>query len=135
MALRYACLAHDGQTYRGPHGPEPYVFHLVRVASQVPLECMVTALFHDLLEDTTWPLPGWMLPVEREAIALLTRRSGTYREYISVIASATGITGEIARAVKIADLRDNLANSPPNSLRERYEEALAILAPTGEEHT
>lgn len=133
-ALEFAREAHAGQIYRGHGGREdqPYIFHPIRVMSRVTKRARNVALLHDCLEDAGM-LPDWLMETERAAINLLTRTSkgepGEYAAYIARLASATGEAGEIAREVKIADLRDNLAHDPPERLRTRYEAALAVLAP------
>jgi hypothetical protein len=116
--------------------------HPERVAAAVPADCKIVALLHDAVEDghTTQAEVDAVLPgPESHAIELLTRPPLlTYAEYIELIARvstmtgpATGHAGRIARAVKIADLRDNLygrpEGPPPESLRKRYEKALAVL--------
>jgi hypothetical protein len=109
--------------------------HPERVAAAVPDDCKVVALLHDAVEDGHVSLgaAGWALrPDEGEALLWLTRTdSGPYASYIDMIAVTKGRAGRIARTVKIADLRDNLygrpEGPPPESLRKRYEKALAVL--------
>lgn len=128
--LMYAERAHAGQTYRIKNGAdEPYIFHPVRVASRVMTEDeKVVALLHDVLEDTGWALPDWLSASELRAVQLLTRDEGTtYEDYIKRLINAEGLPGRIARAVKKADLCDNLAHDPNEQLRERYQNALLAL--------
>lgn len=128
MAERFAAKAHEGQDYRY----EPYIEHPRRVAAAVSERARVVAWLHDCLEDAG-VLPVWLDRTDRAAIHLLTRtKTGEpeeYGRYIERIASATGESGDLAREVKIADLRDHLAHDPPDSLRRRYESALAVLNP------
>lgn len=131
FAIMLASEAHAGQPY-APHGdePEPYILHPLRVMTMVDPEFRVVAVLHDVLEDSSVDVEAEVdiTPAEREALALLTRRpSLPYHAYIERIGFAQGRAGVIARAVKIADLSDNLAHDPPDSLRERYEAALAVL--------
>lgn len=127
-ALAFAMMAHHGQTYRGygPRANTPYILHPLRVAFAVSERARVVALLHDVLEDTNVPLPEWVTDEERVALFTLTRGKDeeTYAEYIARI---VGSGSEIAREVKIADLRDNLAHDPPPEMRHRYEKALAAL--------
>lgn len=126
--------AHHDQVYNHPDGDQPYVFHVFRVASAVSPGAVPAALLHDCLEDTGCFPPGWIGTDTHEAVKLLTRDDECYRyeHYIGRLLSAEGVVGEIAREVKIADLRDNLSNIRPGhreSLRPRYEAALQRLAP------
>jgi hypothetical protein len=126
-ALSYAALAHEGQVYKGL-SDSPYILHAMRVALAVPPTARIAAILHDTLEDKG-SLPENLHPIDRAAIALLTRdkRSIGYAPYIDRIKDAVGPEGMIACQVKIADLRDNLAHDPPESLRQRYEAALETL--------
>ena len=86
----------------------PYVFHPFHLAEQMTDEpTTVTALLHDVVEDTSYTLadlremgfPETVL----DALALLTHDDGTaYLEYVARLK-----TNPIARAVKLADLRHN----------------------------
>ena len=86
----------------------PYVFHPFHLAEQMTDELTtVTALLHDVVEDTSYTLadlremgfPETVL----DALALLTHDDGTaYLEYVARLK-----TNPIARAVKLADLRHN----------------------------
>ena len=125
----FAERAHEGQTYTGHNGrsDEPYIRHPVRVARAVPPGYRVVALLHDCMEDAG-VLPEWITETEREALALLTRGGlETYAAYIARLKDAPGPAGAIARCVKIADLRDNIAHDPPARLRDRYCAALDVL--------
>lgn len=131
-AIAFAADAHRGQVYRsyGDHADEPYILHPLRVMAAVSDRAKVVAVLHDCMEDAG-RLPDWLHEGERAALAALTRdkKSDTYSEYIWVLSAVQGTWAEIAREVKVADLRDNLAHDPPPRLRERYEAALARLAP------
>ena len=90
----------------------PYVFHPFHVA-----ECMkdedstVTALLHDVVEDTDWTFDR--LQAEGfgenviEALCLLTHKDGIFSEeaYLQYVMALK--ENPIARAVKIADLEHN----------------------------
>ena len=86
----------------------PYVFHPFHLAEQMTDELTtVTALLHDVVEDTSYTLadlrkmgfPETVL----DALAMLTHDDGSaYLEYVARLK-----TNPIARAVKLADLRHN----------------------------
>ena len=91
----------------------PYIFHPARVGSGFDTEAEVcVGLLHDVVEDTDITIedlrkdgfPEDML----EALTLLTHEDGTdYMDYVKAAAK-----NPIAKAVKIADLRDNIAREP-----------------------
>jgi hypothetical protein len=129
----YVIEKHKGQKYAGKRWPWHYAAHSVAVALRLtdPYD-QIVALLHDVLEDT--PTSGHQLceMVGSEIVsyvAVLTRTGQTYREYIRIVAGYP-----VARRVKIADLRENLAccrrpDAPDvaTSLITRYEWALAYL--------
>ena len=136
-AIRVAADAHRGQVYPAPE-PEPYILHPLRVMLDVQSRAArIVAVLHDVVEDSDIRLDD----LERSgfdrvvisALDCLTRRTGeAYEHYIRRLAS-----DEIARDVKLADLRDNLANNrrlPPDADRlariERYEAAERVLMAT-----
>lgn len=109
-ALQFATEAHLGQL-RKVTG-EDFVVHPIRVSERVKTDLQkVCALLHDVVEDT---------PVEIEQIrsefghdvayivGLLTHRVGdTYEQYIERV-----LLNENARVIKVADICDNLNDSP-----------------------
>jgi (p)ppGpp synthase/HD superfamily hydrolase len=134
-AIALAALAHRGQRYRSPES-EPYIFHPLRVmlTCREPVDQMA-AVLHDAVEDTDLHLrdlveAGYQTDVVTAVDSLTRRVSEPYEDYIERVAE-----NEVARRVKIADLRENLANNkrlpeaPGNAVRiDRYEAALARLA-------
>ena len=108
-AMQICFQAHKEQTDKSG---VPYVFHPFHVA-----ECMkdedstVTALLHDVVEDTDWTFEG--LQAEgfgenvMEALRLLTHKDGIFSEeaYLQYVMALK--ENPIARAVKIADLEHN----------------------------
>lgn len=73
------------------------------------LSAMNTAVLHDVVEDTDHTTDDLQNrgvdPVVCEAVDILTRRSGeTYMAHVERICAATGLAGETARLVKVADL-------------------------------
>ena len=134
-ALALALDAHRGQ--RDKVGEE-MIRHSIRVAERVDSDdARVVALLHDVLEDTgvaASQLAAAGLPEPLlEAVQLLTRR-GPAEEYETYIARVA--QHPLARAVKLADVADNLERLPAwadvdpdgdEQRREKYERARARL--------
>lgn len=113
-----------------------YVHHLERVADNVSESAKAAAWLHDVVEDQ---------PISQDAIdeifseetavavMLLTHypEDRTYFQYIDDLANEPGRAGQIAREVKIADLRDNLSDDRrfpgDESLYKRHSKALEIV--------
>ena len=115
---------------------EPYMTHIKEVVDGVSSpEAKMVAYLHDTMEDggiTTEQLRAEGIP-ERviEAVNALTRppaeeRQMTYQEYIEQVVKPN----ELAREVKIADLRSNLRDNDNPGQVKRYRRALEAL--TGE---
>src|SRR5688572_12192725 len=113
MAFNLAANAHKGQMY----GDEPYISHPERVAKKAnSYEEEVVAYLHDVLEDTDYVdlnfivhVFGWEIGL---AVGELKREKWeTYAEFIERVSH-----NKLAAKVKIADLEDNLANNPKESL-------------------
>jgi len=112
----------------------PYIFHPAHLAEQFHNESeVVVALLHDVVEDTDWTLEGledteFFSQEVLDAVEAITRIDGEpYMEYIDRVKR-----NKIAAAVKRADLLHNMMQerclySLPDSLMERYKEALAEL--------
>jgi hypothetical protein len=110
VARRVARRVHVGQVARSG---EPLIEHVERVAESVPVDVRALAYLHDVLEraDEAAEELGKLALTDDEhsVLALLTRRANeSYKAYVSRIARADGHTGEIARAIKLADLDDHL---------------------------
>ena len=106
-ALSLVKSKHAGQT---DLAGRPYIDHVMRVAKRVAKQgpdVMIVALLHDVLEDSsaTWAELKAMFPMEIvEAVSCLTHlKEEKYKDYIANIAR-----NPLARAVKIADLEDNM---------------------------
>jgi (p)ppGpp synthase/HD superfamily hydrolase len=105
-AIILAATHHRGQTDKAG---EPYVLHPLRLMLSLrdPHE-RLAALLHDIVEDTDITLDdlralGYPTPVVA-AIELLTHTDGSpYLDYVARLK-----TNPIARAVKLADLADNM---------------------------
>lgn len=105
----------------------PAVMHMVEVAAAVTqygIHAMIVAFLHDFYENGGVGELVDFPPFIREAVDAVNRHdTESYRDYIARVAE-----NELARKVKLADLRLNLATCPRASLRERYELAIARLA-------
>lgn len=105
-ALEIAVVHHAGQTQKNG---EPYALHPIRIALTLQTEAeRITALLHDIVEDTSITLADLtdegFAPEVVEAVRLLTMSPGDdYDAYIARLAS-----NPTARAVKLADLEDNM---------------------------
>ena len=128
-AIELAARAHSGQVDKAG---EPYILHPLRVMLSMQTEDeRIVAVLHDVIEDTpidTQDLMNLGLSAEQiEAIVVLTRPPGEdYERFIEHIA-----TNPLAKAVKLADIADNMsparAASRPARLTDRYIRALAML--------
>jgi hypothetical protein len=93
----------------------PVIFHIRRVAKASPVFAQSVAWLHDVLEQSSVSeeelLESGLTDAELRALRLLTRDRDSrsvdlYLSHIAFIARASGSAGEIARAVKRADLAD-----------------------------
>ena len=111
-------------------GGQPYIMHPVAVAESLPRRVRVLGYLHDVMEDNPneFPLaameqlfPPWIT----ERLVLLTKLPDeAYDEYIlSIMASRDWAVV----MTKIKDLRHNLSDSKPGSLRDKYRLALRAL--------
>ncbi len=132
-AIALAASAHDEQLDKGG---EPYIFHPIRVMINAEgdenVKC--TAVLHDILEDTRLTEDDLRSEGFDEeiitALKLLTRNDGDdYMEYIKRLKP-----NKIARAVKLADLADNMdmtriKNPTEQDFKrlEKYKKAKEIL--------
>ena len=119
-------------------------YEIIKKTSHIP--CYIAAAWlHDIVEDTKLTLEDLVEVLEvhsdakiaeriTKAVEYLTHdKDGTYADYIETIAKAPGEAGEIARAVKIADLLDHIAGPTecPGGLKKRYEKSLYRLIGVG----
>ena len=131
-AMKLCFTAHRDQTDKSGL---PYVFHPFHLAEQMPDEnTTVTALLHDVVEDTAYSLEdmrgmGFPEPV-LDAIAQMTHdESVPYLTYVAKLRD-----NPIARTVKLADLRHNSDLSRLDAVDaaalkrvEKYRRAMALL--------
>ena len=92
-----------------------HISHVSRVAESVASDAghQRVAWLHDVLEDgdvTAEELAGRLVSEELDALRLLTHDAAVepYDDYVARIIQADGLAGSLARAVKEADMRDNL---------------------------
>jgi (p)ppGpp synthase/HD superfamily hydrolase len=131
-AIRLAAEAHDGKIDKGG---DPYILHPLRVMlAQEDNQTRIAAVLHDVAED--WE-DGWRRIREAgfdrqivEAIDALTHRKG--EDYFAYVDRAGANT--LARAVKLADISDNLSpgrlTDAPQERIERYLKARSLLMAT-----
>lgn len=105
-AIEIAAGAHATQVDKGG---APYILHPLRMMMKQATElAMIAAVLHDVVEDTPWTVEKLRdegFPEEvLEAVACLTKREG--EDYADFIIRAGA--NPIARAVKLADLEDNM---------------------------
>lgn len=119
-AIELAARAHAGQRDKGGH---PYILHPLRVMQAVSGEAeRMAAVLHDIVEDTPVTFDdllaeGFSVEVV-DAVRALTKFDGETREQ-----AARRIVGNpIARAVKLADIADNMDLSRiPNPTERDFE--------------
>lgn len=105
-ALEIAVIHHGLQKEKNG---TPYAFHPIRLALTMSTDAeRIVALLHDIVEDTDVTHDDLndegFAPEVIEAVRLLTRvPDEDYEAYIERIA-----TNPLARAVKLADLKDNM---------------------------
>lgn len=131
-ALKFIAEKHRGQKRRNGN---PYIIHPIRVSQEVSGDVAKTcALLHDVVEDTSATFAEIELIFGKEIatiVEVLTHRKGeSYEDYINRVKQ-----NEIATAVKIADLSDNLADSPSSHAIEKSAKALDILVNNLSEET
>lgn len=113
----------------------PYVFHPFHLAEQMrDEETVITALLHDVVEDTNYTLGdlrkmGFPESVLTALEAMTHDDAVPYLEYVERLKS-----NPIARTVKLADLRHNSDISRLNVVDEKalarvekYKKAIALL--------
>lgn len=133
LVARYA---HKGQIDKSD---VPYVEHLEAVAAQVEGDdAKAVAWLHDIIEDTPigpQDLHNMRFPKHIvDAVLLLTHTHESTRvEYLTRIREAEGEAGELARAVKKADILHNMSEertipgSEGERMKKRFTSDLALL--------
>lgn len=137
-AIVLATLAHSGQKRRVTQ--EPYINHPIRVmlkAGKFGVEFAITAILHDVVEDTKLTLEtlteeGFSDTII-EAVRVLTKVKGQNYEIDYLPAVRDNL---LARTVKVLDIEDNMSDletlgtfnwEEGKRLRTKYEMALQVL--------
>lgn len=128
LAESIARDAHAGQFRRD--GTTPYIVHPGRVVARLDDESHIeraVAWLHDVIEDTSVShedLAGHGIPdAVLEALDTLTKKPGQdYEAYIQGVCM-----NEYARPVKIADILDNLNDTPSEAQVKKYTKALEAI--------
>ena len=139
LVRKAMCLAYEAHHGQLDKSGIPYLYHPIHLAEQMTTEAaVVTALLHDVLEDTALTLEQLEaegMPADiLEALTVLTRQPD--EEYETYIRRVCG--NPLAKVVKRADLLHNSDEtrqpccSPQWAAvhRERYRRALEILNET-----
>ena len=126
-ALKIATAAHAG--VKRKIGGGEYIEHPIRVSQRVEGDdAKMVALLHDVIEDTPITAQnllddGFSQRVVDAVVALSRQESETYKQFVRRAA-----TNDLARMVKIADVKDNMSDLPENhGLLKRYTWALDFL--------
>ena len=126
LAEVIAKAAHAGQFRRD--GITPYIVHPKAVADSLEnVHYKAVAWLHDVLEDTTvskYDLMVYGVPADViEAVEILTKKKNQpYGEYLKGVKE-----NAMAKAVKIADMKANLADSPTKNQILKYTQGLSFL--------
>jgi hypothetical protein len=131
VAASLAASAHGGQMRHD--GRTLYITHPMRVAARLsgsPNEVVAAAWLHDVLEDTKTTVhdmvaAGIPAPVIAAVESLTKRRGEQYTAYLARVKA-----DPIARAVKMADMLDNLTDNPTPKQVVKYATGLLILLDT-----
>ncbi|UKB86056.1 phosphohydrolase [Chryseobacterium sp. MEBOG06] len=122
-AVSIATQAHAGQTDKSG---KPYILHILRVMMKGKNENeMICGVLHDLVEDTAWTFEqlaeeGFPQQIIR-ALELVTKKGNEdYSDFIERI-----IQNDLAIAVKLNDLEDNMDVSRLNKVTEKDAERLS----------
>ena len=115
------------------HLPTQTYEHSLRIAFALASDgphAIVTALLHDVVEDSLISIETihtqFGLVISGNVRALTRVKGEPYREYIERLYAHS----KLARAVKIADIHDNMSGretQPPSNLHKRYRQALIYL--------
>ncbi|WP_416397511.1 GTP pyrophosphokinase [Allohahella sp. A8] len=132
-AIAIATRAHAGQTDKGGN---PYILHALRVMMQFEYhDEMIVAVLHDVVEDTGLTAAdlekyGFSEDIIATIDCLSRQRGESYDSFLARIAQ-----DDLARRVKIADIKDNLNLTRLDQLTNRdmarakkYHKALKVLA-------
>lgn len=123
-ALTFATKAHAGQ--KRMNG-DNYIIHPIRVSMEVKTEVRkVVALLHDVLEDTASIEADisreFGEEIAKKVLILTHKKDEPYNDYITRV-----LADQDCIVVKIADICDNLADSPTDKAVKKLSTALTRL--------
>ena len=130
LAARIATKAHKGQTRWDktiPYITHPQAGARSLIEAGYGEDFVAAAWLHDVIEDTDVTkqhlfLEGVDAQVIDAVVALSKTEGVSYLDYI------LGVCGnDIARVVKMHDLRHNMSDLKPGSMKQKYELAFYIL--------
>lgn len=128
-ARQIAITAHAGIFRRDKK--TPYINHVEEVANSVEKRLQPIAWLHDVVEDTNVTLQDLINAKFPEYIIvgvdLLTHRS--YEP--NIVYWNKIIPNPDASIVKVADIKNNLSDSPSDNQREKYAQALRLFGAAG----
>lgn len=128
LAESIAIDAHEGQFRRD--NKTPYINHVESVVSSLKDESddvKIVAWLHDVIEDSEIT-EQFLLNAgisERLVNCVSVLDKNKYNSYLSYIEEVA--KNEIARKVKIADIKHNISDDPTDRQKKKYLKALAIL--------
>lgn len=128
LSQKIATTAHEGQ--KRTNG-RPYIEHPARIAAAVEPRLKPIAWLHDVVEDTGVTLdalrkqgfPSYII----EAVDLLTHKN----KEPNVVYWKRILTNPDAATVKLADIKDNMGETPSEHAKQKYEKALALFKQAG----
>ncbi len=123
-ALEFAAEKHAGNKRKNG---DNFIIHPIRVSQEVKTETQkAIALLHDILEDTETTyeeLKGvFGVEIAHTVLVLTKTENETYEEYIERVR-----TNPDAVAVKIADIADNLSDTPSKNAIIKSAKAITEL--------
>jgi (p)ppGpp synthase/HD superfamily hydrolase len=116
-AIQIAVEAHSGQTDKAGN---PYILHPLRIMFRMRTDDeKITAVLHDVVEDSPWTLEGLrdegFSETVLEAVRYMTRASeDSYETFIEI-----AMSNPISCQVKLEDIRDNLDLSRLSEVNDR----------------
>ncbi|MBA56449.1 MAG: GTP pyrophosphokinase [Pseudomonadales bacterium] len=132
QAISIAVKAHAGQVDKAG---QPYILHPLRLMLKFnSTDAMIVAVLHDVVEDSSimiQELEGFgFSDVVVDAVASLTRKRGeSYEDFVVRVSK-----NELARMVKIEDVKDNLNLTRLSTITDKdlvriqkYHSALMVL--------
>ena len=131
LAHQLAKMFHSGQVY-GAASVDYYTYHICGVLQLIqvhdlPEEYQISAILHDIVEDTTMSLDTIRNLFGNEvadAVNALTKRSGETPEAYMTRCNLN----EIARIVKLYDITFNITNCAKNKNKTKYNSYLKKLS-------